>query len=205
MPPPLRETVRGQAKSASVRLAYCSSLPINEYLSDPFCYCSRFTYRDLTRNRRISHIKHMLDQADQYFLGRLLGARVAQDNRQAWVEVERHADVFHRVAARAVEDVERDDERDIPALEVIDCGEAVGEPPGVGKHHRPERAEREFVPHEPEPLLPGRAEQVEHQVLAQRDAAEVHRHRGDGLALDAGLAVDVLSSPGPRFLGGAAA
>ena len=66
-------------------------------------------------------------------------------------------------------------------LEVVDRREAVGQPAGVGEHDRPDRAERELVPDEQEPVLPGRAEQVEHQVVVERDAAEVHRHRGGGL------------------------
>src|ERR1700733_3569939 len=84
-------------------------------------------YRGLSGNRRIGYVEHMLDQGDQYFLGRLLGACVAQDDRQAWIQVEGHANVFHRVAAGAFEDVERDDEGDVPALEVVDRRGAVGE------------------------------------------------------------------------------
>src|ERR1700761_4777918 len=103
--------------------------------------------------------------------------------------------------AGTVEDIERDDEWYFPALEVVDRGEAIGQPARVGEHHRAERAKRELVPHEPEPLLPGRAEQVEHQVLAERDAAKVHRHRRGGLALHARRVVDVLADLRQRFLG----
>ena len=76
----------------------------------------------------------MLDQGDQDFLSRLARARVTHDDGQPGIEVKRNPDILERVAAGALEDVERDDERDLPALEVVDSREAVGEPPGVSEH-----------------------------------------------------------------------
>ena len=80
------------------------------------------------------------------------------------VEVEREPHVLRVVARGAVEAVDRDDEREPAPLEVVDGREAVGQPAGVGQHHRAERTEGQLVPHEPEPVLAGRAEQVQHQV-----------------------------------------
>ena len=77
-------------------------------------------------------------------------------------------------------------------LEVVDRREAVGEPAGVDQHDRADGATDELVPHEPEPVLPGRAEQVQDQVAAERDATEVHRDRGRGLAR---LALELSSMP----------
>jgi hypothetical protein len=89
----------------------------------------------------------------------------------------------------------------LPALEVVDGGEAVGQSPGIGEDHRAERSDGELVPHEPEPLLSGRAEEIEHQIAAQADPAEVHRDRGGGLPFHPGRAVSTQAALGERLLG----
>ena len=50
----------------------------------------------------------------------------------------------------------------------------------------------QVVPHEPETALTGRAEEVEHEVLGQGQAAEVHRHGRGGLGGHGGEIVDAL-------------
>ena len=84
------------------------------------------------------------------------------------VEVEGVAHRLRRVAVGALEAVDGDREGDAAPLEVVDAGEAVLQPPGVGEHDGAERALRQLVPQEPEAVLAGRAEQVEHQVCSLR-------------------------------------
>jgi hypothetical protein len=117
-------------------------------------------------------------------------ARVAADDRYLRVEVESLPDLGLVVRARAGEAVQRDDEGHLAPLEVVDGREAVGQPPDVGQDDDPERAVREVVPHEPESLLPGHAEEVDHQAGLDGDPAEVHGHRRRPLGLDAGGHVD---------------
>jgi hypothetical protein len=59
----------------------------------------------------------------------------------------------------------------------------------------------ELVPHEPEPFLSGCAEQVEHQVLTEGDASEVHGDGGGPLALDTADVIDRAACLGEQFLG----
>jgi hypothetical protein len=80
------------------------------------------------------------------------------------VDLHRLADRLQRVGAHPVERVDGDDERHAARLEVVDRGEAVAEPAGVGEDHRADGAAGELVPHEVEPLLAGRAEQVQHDL-----------------------------------------
>ena len=75
-----------------------------------------------------------------------------------------------------------DQERDLVLLEVVDRREAVLDAAGVQQHDRAQRAVDQVVPEEREPVLPGRAEQVQQQRVVQGDPAEVERHRGRGLA-----------------------
>jgi hypothetical protein len=69
----------------------------------------------------------------------------------------------------AVEVVDGDDVRQPAALEVVERGEAVLEAAGVGQDDGADRAAHQVVPHEPEPLLARRTEQVEHQVVVERE------------------------------------
>ena len=80
-----------------------------------------------------------------------------------------------------VECVDRDQERDVVLLEVVDRREAVLDAAGVQQHDRAERAVDQVVPEEREPVLPGRAEQVEQQRVVQGDPAEVQGHGRGGL------------------------
>jgi hypothetical protein len=50
-------------------------------------------------------------------------------------------------------------------------------------------------------LLPGRAEQVQHDVVGDRDTAEVQRNGGGALALDPGKIVDPAAELAEHLLG----
>jgi hypothetical protein len=99
------------------------------------------------------------------------------------------------------EDVDRDDERHAALLEPADHVEAGVQAPGVDQHDRAEGALEQAVPQEPEALLPGRAEQVEHQLLVDADPAEVHGHGGRVLLLDPADVVHADADLGHRLLG----
>jgi hypothetical protein len=94
-----------------------------------------------------------------------------------------------------------DDEGNAALLVVVHGREAVGEPPGVGEDHGAERAAGQLIPHEPESFLARRTEQVERQVVANRDPAEVQGDRGGGLALHALEAVNLRTRRAERLLG----
>src|SRR5262249_5624600 len=96
----------------------------------------------------------------------------------------------YRMPQNAVEAVHTYDERQLALFEVVDGCEAVGEPAGVGEHDRTNGASVDIVPHEPEPVLARRTEQVQDQVLVEGDPAEVHRHSGRGLVGEVGEIVD---------------
>ena len=102
---------------------------------------------------------------------------------------------------RSVEFVDRDQERQVARLEEVDRGEAVLQPSDVDQDDRADGAADQVVPHEPEPALAGRAEQVQHQILVEGDAAEVHRHRRGGLRRGRVEAVDALRGVGHQRLG----
>jgi hypothetical protein len=143
----------------------------------------------------------VLDDADQHLLDRCAVTGVAQDQRHVSVEVEGPADVLGRVPRGSLEAVDADEEGYGAPLEVVDGGETVLQAAGVGEHDGTERALGQLVPHEPEPLLSGRPEEVQHQVLAQCDAAEVHGHGGGVLALDTARVVDRTSGLREQLLG----
>jgi hypothetical protein len=119
----------------------------------------------------------VLHQRDQDLLDRAALPGVAQQGGNRRVEVQRDPDVVEVVMRSAVEDVDGHDERQLAPLEVVDRGEAVAQAAGVGQDHRTERAVGQVVPHEPEAVLAGGAEQVQDQPGAHRDPAEVHGHR----------------------------
>src|SRR5690606_38144092 len=141
------------------------------------------------------------DHADQDLLDRLAVPRVAHQQRDVVVEVEGLPDVLGRVTVVALEAVDPDHEGDGAALEVVDGRETVLQPPRVGEHGGAEGALGQFVPHEPEPLLTGRAEEVQHEVLAQREAADVHGRGGGVLRLHPADVVDPTSRLGEPFPG----
>jgi hypothetical protein len=143
----------------------------------------------------------VLDDADEDLLDGLPVPGVAHHQGHVLVEVEGLADGAGRVARRSLEAVDADHERDGAPLEVVDGGEAVLQAPGVGQHDGAQRALGQLVPHEPEPLLAGRAEEVQHQVLAQGDPPEVHGDRGGVLALHPADVVDGAPGLGEQFLG----
>jgi hypothetical protein len=141
------------------------------------------------------------DQGDQHLLHRVTLPCVAEHHRHARVQVEGDLDVAGLVARGTVEAVDRHHERRAALLEVIDGREGVRQPPRVGEHHRADRAVRELVPHEPEALLAGRAEQVQDQVGAERDPPEVHRDRGGGLAVNCAGVIHADAPVAERLLG----
>ena len=72
----------------------------------------------------------------------------------------------------------------------------------VDEDDRADRTADQVVPHEPEPSLARGAEQVQHQVLGQGDATEVHRHRGGASCAEwrpDRRALPTRWSPGPRY------
>ncbi|MNC89022.1 hypothetical protein D3C83_49100 [compost metagenome] len=63
--------------------------------------------------------------------------------------------------------VDADDEGQFRLFEVVDGREAVGQAAGVHEDDRADGPAYEVVPHEPEPVLSGRAEQVENQITIE--------------------------------------
>jgi hypothetical protein len=68
------------------------------------------------------------------------------------------------VLEQAVEAVQPDDVGQPAVLEEVDGRERVGQPSGVDEHHGADRALDQVVPHEPEAVLTGGAEQIEDQL-----------------------------------------
>src|SRR5579859_5100269 len=127
---------------------------------------------------------------------------VERDQRAPRVDCQRPAQVLELVREYPVEKVDRDHERQADLLEVVDRGVAVVDAPRVDDDEGTERAVREVVPHEPEAVLAGRAEQVQLQLLVDRDAAEVQRDGGRRLRRYLSGAVDLGGDRGDRRLGG---
>jgi len=124
---------------------------------------------------------------------------VAELDGDAGADVEGVADLVLGVELGTVEAVDRDDKRDATGFEEVEGPEAVGDAPGVGEDDRAEGASRQFLPHEPEPVLARCAEEVQHHLGTDRDPAEVQRHRGCRLADDPGDVVDGRSDLGQPF------
>src|SRR5262245_40850626 len=111
------------------------------------------------------------------------------------------ADLADVVELNPVEAVDADHEWEVAALEEIERAEAVVQPAGVGQHDRADRADGQLVPHEPEPVLARRAEQIQDQVRVDRDPAEVQRHGRGGLLLDPRQIVNTGAGLGDDLLG----
>jgi phytoene dehydrogenase-like protein len=142
-----------------------------------------------------------LHQRDQHAFNRSEVTGVAQHERVAGVEVQRVPDLLRIVARGVVEAVDGDDERQPARLEVVDRGEAVAQPAHVGQDHRAEGTVGQLIPHEREALLPGHAEQVQHDPGAEGDPSEVQRHGRGGLAAHAGQVVKADAGGGQGLLG----
>src|SRR5215469_12380043 len=134
--------------------------------------------------------ERMSHRGDQHLLDRLAPPGVAYQDRDIRVEVQRIADIRLAVSRGAVEVVGGDHEWRVPNFEIVDRGEAVGEPPGIDEHDRSECTEGEFIPHEPEPFLSWGAEQIEHHTAWERDPAEIHRNRGSPLVRHSRRVID---------------
>ena len=128
-------------------------------------------------------------------------AGVGVQHRYGRRHLERGPDVVELVGPIAVERVHGHDERHVALFEVVDRGEAVGESAGVREHDRADRPADQLVPHEPVARLAGRAEQVEHEFVAQRDASEVHRDRRGRLGAGERDVVDLVAGLGDERFG----
>src|SRR5690606_15860605 len=95
---------------------------------------------------------------------------------------ERVPHILDVVVLDLVEAVDGHQVRQAAVLEEVDGRETVRQAPRVDQHHRADRATYQLIPHEPEPGLTWRAEQVEDQVTVDRDPPEVHRDRRGRLA-----------------------
>lgn len=110
-------------------------------------------------------------------------------------EVEHPREVQLSVVRSVGEPVDGDDERNPPALEVVDGGEAVPEVSRVREHDRREGALVQLVPEKSEAVLSWRAEQVERQARVGGDMAEIHRYGRGGAPLRLVGAVGPGSAP----------
>ncbi len=144
----------------------------------------------------------MLDQFEQGRLRTVTLAGVGRDDRDVAGYVERLPHLLGRVEEVAVELVDGDDERHLGRLEVVDRPEAVLEPAGVDQNDGSDGPTRQLVPHESESVLARRPEQVEHELVAETDASEVHRNGRRRLRRGVALVVDVGAHGGQRRLGG---
>src|SRR5216683_4347882 len=134
--------------------------------SPPTCARARLTHAELHRHG-------VFHQGYQHVLRGCPAAGVTQHDR--YLAANRHGfpDVLDRVREVPVEAVEGDDERQARRLEVVDRRERVRKPAGVDKYYGSDRTLNEVIPHEPEPVLAGGPEQVEHKTGVERDPAEV--------------------------------
>ena len=94
-----------------------------------------------------------LDQEHQRLLHVEAVARVAQHDRDVGRHRQRLAHLARVVAVDAVEQVDRDHERDAEVLEVVDRREAVLDAAGVDEHDAADRAAHQLVPEEQEAVL----------------------------------------------------
>jgi len=104
------------------------------------------------------------DQADQHPLHRVPLPCVTQQDGHLGPQAQGDPDVVRLELRGAIEAVDGDDERHPVSLEVVDRGETVSDAPRIGQHHGTDGTDGQFVPHEPETLLAGRAEQIEHEL-----------------------------------------
>lgn len=134
----------------------------------------------------------VIDHGEQPGDGRARVASVAAHDRHVDGNFEGLANLGGGIAVvRAVELVDRDDERHPALLEVADCAETVGQAAGVDQYHGADRADDKVIPGEPEPVLAGGAEQIQHHLLLREsEAAEVQRDGGGGLVLHSRKRVD---------------
>jgi len=151
---------------------------------------------------RATHRQDVLDQRDQYVLRRLTVTGVAAHHGHVAGDRERVANILGVVVLHTVEAVDGDQVRQPSVLEEVDGGEAVGEPTRVHHHHRTDGTTDQLVPHEPEPRLARRAEQIEDQIAVDADPAEVHGHRGRRLTRHLPVVVDTHTGRGHDRLGG---
>jgi hypothetical protein len=143
----------------------------------------------------------VLGQGDQHQGGGTGVAGVAGDDRDVRRQVQRVPHLLGVVVERVVEHVDRHDERGLAPLEEVERVEAVLQAACVRHDHRPERAVRELVPHEPEPVLAGRAEQVQDVRRIERHPAEVERHGRGRLRPHTRQVVRADRGGGDRLLG----
>ena len=148
------------------------------------------------------HRQGVLDERRQCILDGRAFPGVALDHRHVRADRQRLLHFGDVVRELAIEPVHRYDERQPCGFEIVHRRERVGQPTSIHQHHRPDRAMDEVVPHEPEPSLSGRAEQVQDQACVERRTAEVHRHGRHGLVRGERQVVEILRSHGHHSLGG---
>src|SRR5699024_10053089 len=108
--------------------------------------------------------------------------------------------LLDRITRSTVEAVHGHHEVDTAALEKIDRSERTVQASGIGQHNRTQRTACQLVPHEPEPFLARRAEDIEDQLATECDPAEVQRHGRTGLRLDTGEVVHAGTRLAEHFL-----
>ena len=134
-------------------------------------------------------------------LGGLAVPRVDRDDRHLGGQCQGVRDLVERVLLDALELVDRHDERQPLVLEVVQRRERLVQAGGVDQDDRPDRAQAQVVPHEPEAALARGAEEVEDEVLGEGQASEVHGHGGGRLGGHRGEIVDTLRLVGDEGLG----
>src|SRR5438046_9735684 len=100
-------------------------------------------------------------------------ARVAPHERDERAQFQRGPDLVRLVPALTEEHIDGHDEGKVAPLEEVDGGETGFQAPGVDQYDRADRAAREFVPHEPEPVLARCAERVQHDCGGDGGAPEI--------------------------------
>src|SRR5580693_9122136 len=148
--------------------------------------------------RLAARVHDVPNQADENLLDRVPLAGVAHHDGDVRLEGQGDPDVVGLESGSVVEAVDGDDERGAVPLEVVDRGEAIGHSPRIRHDHGTDRPDRQVIPHEPEALLAGRAEQVQHELGREADAAEIHGHRCGGLSAHAVGVVDATAALAER-------
>lgn len=113
---------------------------------------------------------------------------------------ERLMDVIETVMDPTEKGIDGDHKRNPCRLELVDHGEAVLKSATSDHDHGTNGTANQVIPDEVEAILTRSAEQVEDEVVAETDTAEVHRNRGRGLLCFASD-VDALAMRRERRLG----
>jgi hypothetical protein len=88
----------------------------------------------------------VLDEDDEYLLDRFALPGVAGNDRRSRVEVQGNADVFWPLGVGGLELVNSDQEGSAALFKVVDGGEAVRQPAGVGQDYCANGAVGQLIP-----------------------------------------------------------